>query len=201
MGMPSSPNKRPRPSVDEDHDNDPSVFSQNTPVLDQTTPKAIQYRNRFNLEKHQDESPPPSPSEASSSSLTSKLLGIAPFTDLSCRASFHLGHSPICCNSDTGMISSYSDFKQTLQPTRSNSPTAQITHGFKPKNAPSPMVNLCAIARPQEESREQIAIEDYCKHRSEDTINHTDWGNLNKDPIAISVETEKHGEGGTKAIH
>ncbi|KAG7404129.1 hypothetical protein Forpe1208_v015620 [Fusarium oxysporum f. sp. rapae] len=80
-------------------------------------------------------------------------------------------------------------------------PSATIVPEFKPKNAPSQMVDFCIIARPQEETPEADAIEEICAFRPDKTINHTDWGNLAKDPIAISIETKKHGENWTKAIH
>ncbi|KAF4454078.1 hypothetical protein F53441_3363 [Fusarium austroafricanum] len=80
-------------------------------------------------------------------------------------------------------------------------PSATIVPSFKPKNAPSRMVDFCIIARPREESLEAETIEGICAFRPDKTINHTDWGNLAKDPIAISIETKKHGESWTKAIH
>ncbi|KPM42298.1 hypothetical protein AK830_g4250 [Neonectria ditissima] len=76
----------------------------------------------------------------------------------------------------------------------SNSTSAQIVQAFKPKNAPSRNVDFCIMIRPQEASPEHEAIETLCRCRHGQTINHTDWGNLCKDPIAISIETKRQGE-------
>ncbi|KAI3574027.1 hypothetical protein IWW34DRAFT_752991 [Fusarium oxysporum f. sp. albedinis] len=80
-------------------------------------------------------------------------------------------------------------------------PSATIVPGFKPQNAPSQMVDFCIVVRPQEDTPAQAIIDDLCNYRPDKTINHTDWGNLSKDPIAISIETKKHGENWTKAVH
>jgi hypothetical protein len=61
-------------------------------------------------------------------------------------------------------------------------------------------VDFCIHIRPAEESPAQLSIKEICKSRPLGTINHVDGGNLNKDPIVISIETKKHGEEYGKAI-
>ncbi|KAL5585842.1 hypothetical protein FOVSG1_013534 [Fusarium oxysporum f. sp. vasinfectum] len=280
--MPPSPKKRSRTSqdVDDDKDDDGSVFSQN--AADQTTPRAIQFRDR--LKQHQDTYPPGSPSGTSSelsrpSSISNassptkqqrnaalqetgykafsftlhedwqpeslkqlksdlekinggeKLIPVELKTQLPNVSDFTFfdeDHAPktppyrypdpdfvsdileraaLCLSENEGEsswnFSVHGPILSWVFPSRSRSnllhfrycPAATIVHGFKPKNAPAQMVDFCIIARPQDESPEQIIIEDMCQYRPDKTINHTDWGNLNKDPIAISIETKKHGEG------
>lgn len=50
------------------------------------------------------------------------------------------------------------------------------------------MVDFCLIVRP--DAHEQAVIDSRCKTRPSLTINHTDWGNLSKHPIALSIETK-----------
>ncbi|KAL2669756.1 hypothetical protein Neosp_015201 [[Neocosmospora] mangrovei] len=78
--------------------------------------------------------------------------------------------------------------------------SAQIIHTFKPKNAPSKMVDFCIIVRPGEDTEEQDMIENLCYNRPGQTINHTGWGNLCKDPVAMSIETKRHGENWDTAV-
>jgi hypothetical protein len=62
------------------------------------------------------------------------------------------------------------------------------------------MVDFCIVVRPREDTPAQAIIDDLCNYRPDKAINHTDWSNLSKDPIAISIETKKHGENWTKAV-
>lgn len=62
------------------------------------------------------------------------------------------------------------------------------------------MVDFCIMARPDADSPEQHAIQALCRKRPGLTINHTDWGDLCKNPIAISVETKRQGEHWDKAV-
>ncbi|RMJ03461.1 hypothetical protein BHE90_004901 [Fusarium euwallaceae] len=78
--------------------------------------------------------------------------------------------------------------------------SAQIIHAFKPKNAPSKMVDFCIIIRPGDDSDEQEMIEELCYRRPGQTINHTNWGNLCKNPVAMSIETKRHGENWDTAV-
>ncbi|KAG9249477.1 uncharacterized protein F5Z01DRAFT_631660 [Emericellopsis atlantica] len=64
---------------------------------------------------------------------------------------------------------------------------------YKPRDAPSKMVDFCLAIRPR--LPEDLAnVDAIRKQRPGDSINHTDWGTLSKHPIAISVETKRHGE-------
>ncbi|UPL02763.1 hypothetical protein LCI18_013697 [Fusarium solani-melongenae] len=78
--------------------------------------------------------------------------------------------------------------------------SAQIIHAYKPKNAPSKMVDFCIIVRPGDDTDEQDMIENLCCQRPGQTINHTDWGNLCKNPVAMSIETKRHGENWDTAV-
>ncbi|KAG8418946.1 hypothetical protein J3459_011866 [Metarhizium acridum] len=63
---------------------------------------------------------------------------------------------------------------------------------YKSKDAPSKMVDFCLAIEVNEE--EERIINFLCRSRPGFSINHTDWGDLNKFPIAISVETKGHGD-------
>lgn len=60
------------------------------------------------------------------------------------------------------------------------------------------MVDFCLAVRP--EAHEQDVIDALCKSRPSLTINHTDWGNFSKHPIAVSIETKRPGEGLNEAL-
>ncbi|KAH7304595.1 hypothetical protein B0I35DRAFT_445085 [Stachybotrys elegans] len=64
---------------------------------------------------------------------------------------------------------------------------------YRPKDAPSKMVDFCLAIRPNL-PEDQGTIDAIRRLRSGDSINHTDWGTLSKHPIAISIETKRHGE-------
>ncbi|KAH8729185.1 hypothetical protein BGZ61DRAFT_515340 [Ilyonectria robusta] len=79
--------------------------------------------------------------------------------------------------------------------------SAQILREFKPRNAPSKNVDFCVIIRLEEDRPAYEAIEDLCRlGRPGLAINHTEWGNFDKDPIAISIETKRHAENWDNAI-
>ncbi|EXA29073.1 hypothetical protein FOVG_19391 [Fusarium oxysporum f. sp. pisi HDV247] len=80
-------------------------------------------------------------------------------------------------------------------------PAAQIVSAFKPQGASSQHIDFCVHIRPEVLSDEQLAIDAVCIDRPNGTINHVDSGNLSKNPIVISIETKKHGEGFTKAVN
>ncbi|KID89010.1 hypothetical protein MAJ_11022, partial [Metarhizium majus ARSEF 297] len=70
--------------------------------------------------------------------------------------------------------------------------TAGLLPQYKPKDAPSKIVDFCLVIEVNEE--EERIINFLCRSRPGFSINHTDWGDLNKFPIAISVETKGHGD-------
>ncbi|EXM16842.1 hypothetical protein RAB80_018293 [Fusarium oxysporum f. sp. vasinfectum] len=71
------------------------------------------------------------------------------------------------------------------------SQAAQIIHRYKPREAPSKMVDFCVFYSPEEGSEEEQAIEEICRTRPAQSINHTDLGDLCKRPIALSIETKR----------
>ncbi|KAF4946171.1 hypothetical protein FSARC_14256 [Fusarium sarcochroum] len=71
------------------------------------------------------------------------------------------------------------------------SQVAQIIHAYKPREAPSKMVDFCIFYRPGKGSAEEQAIENICQERPAQSINHTDLGDLCKRPIALSIETKR----------
>jgi hypothetical protein len=71
------------------------------------------------------------------------------------------------------------------------SQSAQIINSYKPREAPSKMVDFCVFYRPGKGSAEEQAIEDICQTRPAQSINHTDLGDLCKRPIALSIETKR----------
>ncbi|KAJ3531693.1 hypothetical protein NM208_g8768 [Fusarium decemcellulare] len=73
-------------------------------------------------------------------------------------------------------------------------PSAQILPSFKPRDAPSKMVDFCVFVRPESNSPEEQSINTICQSRPGFSINHTDLGNFCKHPIALSIETKRPGE-------
>lgn len=71
---------------------------------------------------------------------------------------------------------------------------AQILHEYKPYGASSKAVDFCVCIKPDASSAEAQAIEALTLSRPGFPINHTDWGNFNKHPIALSVETKRQAE-------
>ncbi|KAF5964754.1 hypothetical protein FBULB1_12621 [Fusarium bulbicola] len=71
------------------------------------------------------------------------------------------------------------------------SQAAQIIHEYKPREAPSKMVDFCVFYGPEEGSEAEQAIEEICRTRPAQSINHTDLGYLCKRPIALSIETKR----------
>ncbi|KAI3572813.1 hypothetical protein IWW34DRAFT_759483 [Fusarium oxysporum f. sp. albedinis] len=78
---------------------------------------------------------------------------------------------------------------------------AQIIREFKPKDAPSKMVDFCVFYKPDKGSPEEHALELACKTRPGHSINHTDFSDLCRRPIALSIETKRpHIEGDTATL-
>ncbi|KAJ5005908.1 hypothetical protein K4K57_011469 [Colletotrichum sp. SAR 10_99] len=75
---------------------------------------------------------------------------------------------------------------------------ASIIPRFRPKTVPSKMVDYCIHVVPTTEERARI--DRLCTTRPGASINHTDWGNLSSDPIALSIETKRDGEGLEQAL-
>ncbi|KAF4513641.1 hypothetical protein G6O67_000889 [Ophiocordyceps sinensis] len=71
--------------------------------------------------------------------------------------------------------------------------TAGLLREYRPKGAPSKMIDICLTIRPNRR-QDQDAIDITRSRRPGDSINHTDWGSLSKFPIAVSIETKRHGE-------
>ncbi|KAH7139599.1 hypothetical protein B0J13DRAFT_447773 [Dactylonectria estremocensis] len=78
-------------------------------------------------------------------------------------------------------------------------PSAQILPAYRPRDAPSKMVDFCLFIRPDPGSSEERVIEAVCRLRPGQSINHTDLGNFCKHPIALSIETKRPGEQGESA--
>ncbi|KAJ4138001.1 hypothetical protein NW754_001361 [Fusarium falciforme] len=68
--------------------------------------------------------------------------------------------------------------------------TAQIIPAYRPEHAPSKMVDFCICVQPGTNSPHHNVIQSLCLNRPGMSINHTDWGDLTKNPIAISIETK-----------
>ncbi|RSM06701.1 hypothetical protein CEP52_005549 [Fusarium oligoseptatum] len=68
--------------------------------------------------------------------------------------------------------------------------TAQIIKAYRPEHAPSKMVDFCICVQPGTNSPYHEAIQTLCLNRPGLSINHTDWGDLTKYPISISIETK-----------
>ncbi|KAF5017127.1 hypothetical protein F66182_10985, partial [Fusarium sp. NRRL 66182] len=68
--------------------------------------------------------------------------------------------------------------------------TAQIIPSYRPADAPSKMVDFCICIQPDASSPQHDTIQSLCVNRPAMSINHTDWGDLTKYPIAISIETK-----------
>jgi hypothetical protein len=52
------------------------------------------------------------------------------------------------------------------------------------------MVDYCICIQPEAKSPQYQAIQSLCKYRPAMSINHTDWADLTKYPIAVSIETK-----------
>ncbi|KAK7420550.1 hypothetical protein QQX98_002749 [Neonectria punicea] len=68
--------------------------------------------------------------------------------------------------------------------------TARIVPPYQPENAPSKMVDFCICLQPEATSPQYHAIRSLCISRPSMSINHTDWGDLTKYPVAIYIETK-----------
>ncbi|KAF9772509.1 hypothetical protein IL306_009781 [Fusarium sp. DS 682] len=69
--------------------------------------------------------------------------------------------------------------------------TAQIIEEYKPFGTSSKCIDFCICIEPLKASIEQHKIEELIKTRPGLSINHTDWGDLCKNPIALSIETKR----------
>ncbi|KAK2469473.1 hypothetical protein H9L39_18932 [Fusarium oxysporum f. sp. albedinis] len=67
----------------------------------------------------------------------------------------------------------------------------KIIRDYKPREAPSKMVDFCVIYKPERGSPVERAIEEICQTRPAQSINHTDLGDLCKRPIVLSIETKR----------
>ncbi|KAI8663857.1 hypothetical protein NCS55_00891700 [Fusarium keratoplasticum] len=68
--------------------------------------------------------------------------------------------------------------------------TAGVIKAYRPEHAPSKMVDFCICVQPGTDSPHHEAIQSRCLSRPGMSIDHTDWGDLTKNPIAISIETK-----------
>ncbi|OBR02016.1 hypothetical protein CH63R_14588 [Colletotrichum higginsianum IMI 349063] len=78
--------------------------------------------------------------------------------------------------------------------------TAQILKEFRPKGAPTHMVDYCLVIDPTREVAACQRINTICRSRPGASINHTDMGSLATHPIAVSIETKRPGEEWSKAM-
>ncbi|KAH6949465.1 hypothetical protein DER45DRAFT_599938 [Fusarium avenaceum] len=68
---------------------------------------------------------------------------------------------------------------------------AQIIQAYKPLGAPSKCVDFCLCIEPPQSSIEHKTIRNLISIRPGLLINHTDWGDLCTNPIALSIETKR----------
>ncbi|GJC89376.1 hypothetical protein ColLi_12214 [Colletotrichum liriopes] len=78
--------------------------------------------------------------------------------------------------------------------------TAQIMKDFRPKGAPTHMVDYCLVVDPTQDAAAREQINSICRSRPGASINHTDMGSLASHPIAVSIETKRPGEEWSKAM-
>ncbi|KAH7199054.1 uncharacterized protein B0J16DRAFT_331525 [Fusarium flagelliforme] len=69
--------------------------------------------------------------------------------------------------------------------------TAHIIPEYRPFGTSSKCVDFCLCIEPPKSSLEQQKIEEAIKTRPGLSINHTDWGDLCKNPITLSIETKR----------
>ncbi|KLO78784.1 uncharacterized protein LW93_4105 [Fusarium fujikuroi] len=69
--------------------------------------------------------------------------------------------------------------------------TAHIIPEYKPFGTSSKCIDFCICIETPKESIERQKIDDEIKTRPGLSINHTDWGDLCKNPIALSIETKR----------
>ncbi|KAL2819475.1 hypothetical protein BJX63DRAFT_439009 [Aspergillus granulosus] len=68
--------------------------------------------------------------------------------------------------------------------------TADIIPEYQPRKSLTKKVDYCICIQPGEDSPQYEAIQSLSRYRPELSINHTDWADLTKYPIAISIETK-----------
>ncbi|EFQ36700.1 hypothetical protein CGRA01v4_15069 [Colletotrichum graminicola] len=79
-------------------------------------------------------------------------------------------------------------------------PSSQILKSFKPLSAPSKMIDYCFIVRPDCDTQDYSGLVDAVRDRRHGrSINHTDLGELDRSPIALSIETKRSREEWDKA--
>ncbi|KAH7187969.1 hypothetical protein DER44DRAFT_852911 [Fusarium oxysporum] len=69
--------------------------------------------------------------------------------------------------------------------------TAQIIEEYRPFGTSSKCIDFCLCIEPQKASIEQQRIDAMITTRPGISINHTDWGDLCKNPIVLSIETKR----------
>ncbi|KAJ9413130.1 hypothetical protein FOXG_16720 [Fusarium oxysporum f. sp. lycopersici 4287] len=69
--------------------------------------------------------------------------------------------------------------------------TAHIIQEYRPFGTSSRCIDFCICIEPPKPSLEQQKIEEMIRTRPGLSINHTDWGDLCKNPIALSIETKR----------
>jgi hypothetical protein len=74
------------------------------------------------------------------------------------------------------------------------STSAQIVPEYRLHSAQSKSVDFCLCIKPPQQSHEADIIDSLVKTRPGISINHTDWGNFCKHPIALSIETKRQAE-------
>ncbi|KAJ0167504.1 hypothetical protein CTA2_2192 [Colletotrichum tanaceti] len=79
-------------------------------------------------------------------------------------------------------------------------PSSQILKSFKPLSAPSKMIDYCFIIRPDYNVPDLSSLVNDVRHAQPSrSINHTDLGELDRNPIALSIETKRLREDWAKA--
>ncbi|KAL0929272.1 uncharacterized protein CTRU02_215813 [Colletotrichum truncatum] len=81
--------------------------------------------------------------------------------------------------------------------------TAQILSNYRPKGAPTQMVDFCIVVDPARDMQTPEArgiISRKCSSRPGSSINHSDMGGLTHLPIALSLETKRPGVEWDKAL-
>ncbi|KAF5584631.1 uncharacterized protein FSUBG_12720 [Fusarium subglutinans] len=69
--------------------------------------------------------------------------------------------------------------------------TAHIIPEYKPFGTSSKCIDFCICIETPKDSLERQKIDDAIKTRPGLSINHTDWGDLCKNPVALSIETKR----------
>ncbi|KAK1506517.1 uncharacterized protein CCOS01_16569 [Colletotrichum costaricense] len=78
--------------------------------------------------------------------------------------------------------------------------SATVHPEYQPRGFPSKMVDFYIVIRPPRGSIEDITIDTITDSMPGRSINHSDWGNFTRNPIAISFETKRSDEDTNKSI-